>query len=398
MKLPLQSLQVVTIESFGAGPYASMFLADLGAAVIKIENSETGGDASRGVGPYFLGEHDSDYFQTFNRNKKSVSLDLKTEYGKRALHAIVAKSDAVLNNLRGDLPAKLGLDYRSLKKVNPRIVCTHLSAYGRDNERAAWPGYDYLMQAETGFMAVTGEPGSPPTRMGLSIVDFITGLMSAVGLLSAVRGAQETGIGGDVDVSLFDAALHQLTYPATWFLNRGMVVGRNPRSAHPSVGPVQLYSTKDGWICIMCMKDKFWHGLLDCLGRKDLAGMEVFRDSASRKKNADQLTPILDAEFAKRATNEWIELLAGEIPVAPVYGIAEALDSEFVKQSGMIAEMPHGASQHFRVLANPLRLDGQRLGGVPCSALGADTEDVLAECGFPVSDDSADITRPHENR
>ncbi|HQR23549.1 MAG TPA: CoA transferase, partial [Steroidobacteraceae bacterium] len=219
--LPLAGIRVLTFENFGAGPYGSLYLADLGAEVVKVENREQGGDATRGMGPFFLGEHDSHFFQTFNLNKKSVTLNLKLPEGQEAFRRLVRTADVVMNNLRGDQPAKLGLDYASLASVNPRVVCAHLSAYGRDNERRGWPGYDYLMQAEAGYLHLTGEPGTPPARMGLSIVDFMTGITTAVAVLAALIGVMKTGRGGDVDVSLFDVALPQLTYPGNWYLNEG---------------------------------------------------------------------------------------------------------------------------------------------------------------------------------
>jgi crotonobetainyl-CoA:carnitine CoA-transferase CaiB-like acyl-CoA transferase len=169
---PLQGYRVLTFENFGAGPFGSLYLANLGAEVIKIESRDAGGDATRSMGPYFLGPNDSHYFQTFNMNKKSFVLNLKTPEGQSAFHKLAATSHVVLNNLRGDQPEKLGLDYATLKVVNPRLLCAHLSAYGRDNERKGWPGYDYLMQAEAGFLHLTGEPGTPPSRMGLSIIDL----------------------------------------------------------------------------------------------------------------------------------------------------------------------------------------------------------------------------------
>src|SRR5262249_37540156 len=155
---PLQGVRIVSVEQFGAAPYGTMFLADLGAEVIKIENAAIGGDPARKTGPYLLGTNDSEYFQGFNINKKSVAIDLRSAEGKAALNELAATADALINNLRGDLSAKMGLDYKSLSSVNPKLVCVHISAYGRDNERAFWPGYDYLMQAESGLMHLTGEP------------------------------------------------------------------------------------------------------------------------------------------------------------------------------------------------------------------------------------------------
>ena len=193
---PLHGIRIVSVEQFGAGPYATMLLADLGAEVIKVENAAIGGDPARKTGPYMLGENDSEYFQVFNINKKSVALDRRGAEGKAALTRLIASADALINNLRGDLPAKLGLDYRSLAPINPALVCVHLSAYGRDNERAAWPGYDYLMQAESGLMHLTGEPDGPPSRIGApSMVDQTTGLTAAVALLSGIIQARASGQG-----------------------------------------------------------------------------------------------------------------------------------------------------------------------------------------------------------
>jgi len=221
---PLQGVRIVSLEQFGAGPYATMLLADLGAEVIKVENAAIGGDPSRKTGPFMLGANDSEYYQAFNINKKSVSVDLRTEDGNAALRHLASSADALLNNLRGDLPAKLGLDYQSMSTVNAKLVCVHLSAYGRNNERASWPGYDYLMQAESGLMHLTGEPDGPPSRLGApSIIDQTTGLTAAVGLLSAVIQARSSGKGCDVDTCLIDVALHQLGYVATWYLNEGHV-------------------------------------------------------------------------------------------------------------------------------------------------------------------------------
>ena len=202
----LEGVRILAVEQYGAGPYGTMLLAELGAEVIKIEAPSMGGDVSRSVGPYFLGDGDSQFYQTFSRSKKSVALEIKTEQGRADFEKLVRDADAVVNNLRGDQPAKLKITYDDLKAINPSIVCAHLSAYGRDNERAAWPGYDYLMQAEAGFMSVTGEPDAPPTRFGLSMVDFMTGSQMALGCVSAIMKARASGEGCDVDVSLFDAA------------------------------------------------------------------------------------------------------------------------------------------------------------------------------------------------
>lgn len=386
MNLPLAGIRVLTLEQFGAGPYGSMMLADLGAEVIKVENPFTGGDASRGMGPHYLGEHDSHYFQTFSLNKRSVGLNLKSPEGREAFHALVRTADAVMNNFRGDQAEKLGLDYAALGKVNERIVCAHISAYGRDNDRRSWPGYDYLMQAEAGWMQLTGEPGAPPARCGLSIVDFMTGTTAALALVAALLGASRSGRGQDVDVSLFDVALHQLSYPGIWYINEGTRTERLPRSAHPSAVPVQLHRTSDAWIFVMCMTQKFWQLLIGELGRPDLGEDPRFVDPPSRRANMDALTPLLDAEFAGDTTENWLQRLCHLLPAAPVYDLARALDNPFVHQIGMVRTVPHPQKPDFRALANPIKLAGERLPSKVCSALGADTEALLREAGMADED------------
>ncbi len=380
--LPLAGLRVLTFENFGAGPFGSMYLADLGAEVIKIENREQGGDATRGMGPHFLGPNDSQFFQTFNLNKKSVTLNLKLPAGQSAFHRIVRTADVVLNNLRGDQPEKLGLDYVALGRVNPKILCAHLSAYGRDNERKGWPGYDYLMQAEAGFLYMSGEPGGPPTRMGLSIVDYMTGITTSVAILAALIGVLKTGKGHDVDVSLFDVALHQLTYPGAWYLNAGTPTERLPRSSHPSAVPVQLFRTQDGWIFVMCMTDKFWQALLGALGREDLGANPEFATIEARRRHRDRLTEVLDAVFVTDTTAAWLAKLQGLMPASPVYDLPQALDNPYIRQIGMLRDLPHPQQPDYRVLANPIKLDGQRLPSRVAPRLGEHTDEILRSVGF----------------
>ncbi len=376
---PLAGTRILSVEQFAAGPYGTMFLADLGAEVIKIENPATGGDPARYGGPFLLGEADSEYFQTWNLNKRSVELDLKSPAGRTAFERLVACADAVVNNLRGDLPAKLGLDYPALSRIKPAIVCVHISAYGRDTSRASWPGYDYLMQAESGLMHLTGEPEAPPARFGApSMIDHMTGMTAMVGLLAALLRARESGRGCDVDVSLLDVALHQLGYAAIWYLNEGVRSSRQPRSAHFSVGPVQTLRTRDGWIFIMCMTEKFWLELIEVLGRPDLASDPRFATPGSRGDHREALTRALDEEFSRMPTSHWLRELNGRLPVAPVLDVATALDSGFVAETGMVRHVPHPNRSDFRALSNPLKIDGERADLRVCAPLGADGDELLA--------------------
>ncbi len=381
--LPLDGVTVIAVEQYGAGPFGTMLLADLGAEVIKIENPAEGGDVGRAVGPYMFGAGDSQFFQAFNRNKRSMTLNLKHPEGMRLLRRLVGEADAILDNLRGDLPEKLGLDYASLRDANPAIVCAHLSAYGRDNERKSWPGYDYLMQAEAGYCSLTGEPDGPPARFGVSIVDMMTGLMTVFGLVSGVLGARKTGIGMDVDVSLFDTALHNLNYLATWYLNAGHLQGREPRGAHPSLTPSQLYRTKDGWMFLMCNKEKFWPVLADCIGRPEWGTDPRYASFKARLANRDALTQDLDSVLVTRTTAEWMETLGGVVPASPVYDVGQALDNPFVRDGGRVASFARTeGGAPVEGLVGPVRIDGQPPPTVAAPAFGADTDSVLGRLGL----------------
>jgi crotonobetainyl-CoA:carnitine CoA-transferase CaiB-like acyl-CoA transferase len=381
MTLPLEGVRVITVEQYGAGPFGTMFLADQGAEVIKIENPHDGGDISRDVGPFFFAEHDSHFYHSFNRNKKSMSLDLRQKEGQQILHDLVTSSDALTSNLRGDVPEKLGLTYAHLREFNAKIVCAHLSAYGRTGSRASWPGFDYLMQAEAGYLSLTGEPDAPPARFGLSVVDFMTGLGLAYAVLAALTAARSTGKGRDMDVSLFDMALANTNYVAAWYLNEGHRQERLPRSAHPSLTPCQLYPTGDGWIFIMCNKEKFWPALCEQLQRPEWIADPRFASFAQRLANRQLLTEYLDETLASRPTAEWLSRFAGRVPAAPVNDIADALDNPFVAERGGLQTITHPSAGDYRLVAPPVR-SGDAPPSRPAPALGEHTDALLSELGY----------------
>ncbi len=383
--LPLAGLRIIAVEQYGAGPFGSMMLADLGAEVIKIENPAEGGDVSRSVGPHFFPDGDSHFYQAFNRNKKSLTLNLKHPQAQRVLHALVRTADATFDNLRGDQPEKLRVTYADLKASNPKIVCAHLSAYGREGPRKAWPGYDYLMQAEAGYLSVTGEPDGPPARMGLSIVDLMTGLNAAFATVSAVLSARATGKGRDIDVNLFDTALQNLCYLAVWNLNAGVNQGREPRSSHPSLTPSQLYRTRDGFIFIMCNKEKFWPELCACIGRPEWSARPDYKDFKARLANRAQLTVDLDAALSAKTTAEWIEIFGGRVPAAPVNDVRGALENPFVTASDRVRTVDH-PSGAIRLLAASVTCPGEETPCVAAPAMGADTDAVLGEAGFTTAE------------
>lgn len=373
---PLEGVRIISVEQFGAGPWGTMMLADLGAEIIKIENPETGGDVARYVPPYTV-EQDSVYFQSFNRNKKSLTLNLKHPRGQEVLHQLVAISDGVFNNLRGDLPAKLGLDYAVLGEAKPSIVCCSLSAFGRNGLRAAEPGYDYLMQGYAGWMSITGEPGTPPQKTGLSLVDLSAGTMAALGLMSAILRARETGVGCDVDVSLFDTALSELAYVGAWHLTKGYQPQRMADSSHPSQVPFQVMPTKDSWIVVVCAKEKFYQNLVRILGAPELAEDARFRNFADRLKNRETLVPILKDLFRQRTTAEWLDLLKGEVPCGPVNTVEEAFRDPQVAEDEMILEIPHPDFGLVRQVASPIKISGAKIEHRRGPKVGEHTDEVL---------------------
>jgi crotonobetainyl-CoA:carnitine CoA-transferase CaiB-like acyl-CoA transferase len=374
----LEGLRIVTVSQFGAGPFGTQLLADLGAEVIKVEDPAVGGDVSRQVGPYAAGG-DSLYFQSFNRGKKSLTLDLKHPEGQAVLHDLVRVSHAVYNNLRGDLPAKLGLTYAALRDVNPAVVCCSLSGFGATGPRTAEPAFDYLIQGYAGWMSVTGEPDGPPGKCGVSVVDFAGGYASMAALLAGLWDAQRTGVGRDIDISLLDTAVSMLSYFAIWALNRDWQADRVADSGHQSLVPAQNFPTRDGWIVVFCNKEKFWQALVDALGLPEVGRDPRFATFADRLAHKDALLPLLKARFAERTTADWLGRLRGRVPCAPVNTLAQALQDEQVRARGMILEVEHPEFGRVREVASPVRTAGTVAAPAPAPRLGQHTDAILRD-------------------
>jgi crotonobetainyl-CoA:carnitine CoA-transferase CaiB-like acyl-CoA transferase len=381
--LPLDGLRVLAFTQLGAGPWAMMLLGDLGADVVKVEDPTTGGDEARTVPPFAEpGARDGLYFQSLNRGARSLTLDLRAAEGRDLLHRLVARADAVYNNLRGDLPAKLGLDYAALAPANPRVVCCSLSGFGRTGPRVGDPGYDYLLQAYAGFMSVSGEPDGPPTKCGVSVVDFSGGILSSLALMIGLYRARATGVGCDIDVSLLDTAVSMLNYLAVWTLNRDWRPRRHPEGAHQSLVPSQSFRTRDGWLVIMCMKEKFWERLVERMELPALGADPRFASFAGRLEHRDALLPALRTEFARRTSAEWLERLRGHVPIAPVYSVEEALADEQVLAREMVVEVAHPLFGTLREVGCPIKFADTTPRYRPAAALGADTAALLAELGL----------------
>jgi crotonobetainyl-CoA:carnitine CoA-transferase CaiB-like acyl-CoA transferase len=376
---PLEDVRVLAIEQFGAGPWATLQLADLGAEVIKIEDPAHGGDVARYVPPY-QEEEDSLFFETFNRGKKSVALDLRTPSGRRVFEDLVQRVDAVYCNLRGDQPAKLRLTYKDLAPHNPQIVCCSLSGFGVTGPRAGEGAYDYIIQAMAGWMSVTGQPDGPPTKSGLSLVDFCGGYASVIALMAGVWQARRDGKGCDCDTSLFESALSLLTYVGTWTATAGYVPSRMGDSAHPSIVPFQAFETRDGWVTVACAKPKFWVAMCHAIGQSKLLDDARFADLASRLEHREQLLAILRPVFASHSTDGLVTLLAAAgVPAGAVNDVATALQDPQVTAREGVVSYEHPRFGTVRTMASPLRVTGARPAYEPAPTRGQHTMTTLAD-------------------
>ncbi|MDH3731171.1 MAG: CoA transferase [Acidimicrobiia bacterium] len=353
---PLEDIRILAVEQYGAGPFGTMHLADLGAEVIKVEDPRFGGDVGRYVPPFQDGE-DSLFFETFNRNKRSISLDLSAAAGRAVFDDLVRVSDVVYSNLRGDVPQRLGLRFDDLKHLNPSIVCVSLSGFGMTGPRRSEPGYDYILQALAGWMSLTGEPEGPPAKSGLSLVDYSGGFVAALSLMAGLHAARRDGVGLDCDVSLYDIALSMLTYPAVWHMNGGFLPERTSRSAHPSLVPFQAFRAADGWFVVGCAKEKFWQQLVGAIGQDHLLEDERFNGFEGRRQHRPELEAILDDVFAEHGVDHWIDMLgAAGVPCGPVQGVPEALADPHTAARGLVVETEHPTFGTVRQMASPVRV------------------------------------------
>jgi len=351
MSGPLAGIRVLEVGHMLAGPYCGMLLADLGAEVIKIESAQ--GDIARTIGPHQVGPHNA-YFASLNRSKKSVVLDLGASGGQAALHALARDAHALVANLRPSAIRKLGLTYEALQAVNPRLVCVALTGYGLEGSWSEKPAYDYVIQALTGIMAMTGEPGGPPTKAGYSAVDNSAGIMGALGLVAKIV----EGKGGQVDVSMFDVMLSQLNYLAGAWLNAGERAQRFARSAHPYIVPAQLFATADGWLILFITHDEFWRKFCAEAGRPEWLADERFASMASRSANREVVLAAIADLLRGRSTAEWLARLEPlGIVVSRVAALEDALASDLAAERSMVVVI--GGEPALRAVGNPIRIHGQ---------------------------------------
>jgi crotonobetainyl-CoA:carnitine CoA-transferase CaiB-like acyl-CoA transferase len=386
---PLEDVTIIAIEQYGAGPWGSVQLADLGADVIKIEDPRSGGDVGRYVPPFQEGE-DSLFFETFCHNKRSVSLDLTHPEARTVIESLVRAADAVYSNLRGDGPERLRIRYEDLRSVNPGVVCCSLSGFGMTGPRAAEGGYDYILQGYAGWMSFTGEPDGPPVKTGLSLVDMATGYAAALALMSALWRARRDGIGCDCDISLFETAMNLNMYVTTWHLSRGWEPQRMANSAHPSIVPFQNFATADGWIVIACAKDKFFDLLCGVLDLEWMTGDPRFSSMAARGEHREACVAELAAALRRAGSETWLERLrVAGVPCGPVNDVAGAVSDPQTIARDLIAESEHPVLGTVRQIRSPLRVDGRLTELRPAPRRGEHTREVLVgQCGY--SDEEVD--------
>jgi CoA:oxalate CoA-transferase len=371
MSLPLSGKRIIEVGHMLMGPYCGMLLADLGAEVIKIEPPD--GDIARAISPHRIGGHNA-YFASLNRSKNSVVLDLGSQAGQAGLETLARTAHGLITNLRPAAIRKLGLTYDRLKSVNPYIVCVALTGYGLQSPFAERPAYDYVIQALTGVMGLTGDPDGPPTKTGYSAVDNSAGIMGAVGLLAKLV----EGRGGQVDIAMYDVMLSQLNYLAGAWLNAGEHAERYPYSAHPYIVPAQIFRTADGWLTLFITHDDFWRRFCEEVGRPEwITDVRLATMSARRENRAVTLGLVADL-LASQSTEHWVSRLAPlGIVAAGVESLEEALASEHTRSREMVAEIPTDQGT-IRAVGNPIKFSDVRDEYRAPPALG-EHNDVLLE-------------------
>jgi formyl-CoA transferase len=336
-----------------AGPYCTMFLGDLGAEVVKVEQPGVGDD-TRGWGPPFAGG-ESAYFLSVNRNKKSLTLDLKTAAGKELLRGLAQKADVLIENFRPGTMDRLGLGEKELRGANPRLIYASLSAFGADGPMSDWPGYDLIVQAWGGLMSITGMPDGEPTKVGVAIIDIVAGLMLGKAICAALYAREKHGIGQKLDTSLLEAQVACLVNAGSNYLIGGQIPKRYG-NAHPSIVPYQSFKTADGYLVIGVASESIWQRFCAAIGRADLTHDPRFAKNPQRVENRAELLKILGEIFSRRDTQIWSTILqAAAVPYAPVQTIDQVFNNPQVIHRGMVAEVEHPSAGKVKMAGLPLK-------------------------------------------
>jgi len=376
VKQPLDGVRILDLTRMLTGGYAAMLLGDLGAEVIKIE-APGKGDPLRRMPPHFY-KGESAYFLSISRNKKSVTLDLRKDEGREVFHRLVEVSDVVFDNFRPGVLERLGADYDTLKKIKPDIICCSISSYGHTGPLKNGPGFDLVIQALSGMMSYTGEPGRVPVRMGAPMGDLAGSLFAVFAVSAALYAREKTGEGRFIDLSLLDCLISLHTYVSEYYWLGGQLpqlIG----SGHMSVVPYRAYRTRDGFLTVAIFVEKFWAGLCNVIGRPELGRDERYDSTAKRLERRAEVDAVLEEVFPLKTTEDWMKLLEAEgVPAAPVLTIDRVFEHPQVLERGMVVEVEHPAGGVIKMIGNPVRqpeVDEQPL--APTPRLGQHTDEVL---------------------
>ncbi|UCH38370.1 MAG: CoA transferase [Candidatus Bathyarchaeota archaeon] len=377
----LDSITILDLTRYLAGPYCSMILGDLGAEVVKIERPKTG-DGSRQWGPPFI-HGESAYFLSINRNKKSVTINLRTEKGCEIVRKMASTYDVLIENYRPGIVQKLGLDYETLSKINPQLIYCSISGFGQTGPYREKPSYDIVGQAMGGLMSLTGEENRPPVKIGVAISDIFAGMYAVIGILSALIARKKTGKGQLIDVSLLDGLVSILSHQAGNYL----VSGIDPKrlgSAHPTIAPYQAFQASDSYFVIAVGNDALWQRFCQGVNLPELVTDSRFATNPDRVKNRAELTQLLNAHFQKKTVEEWLSLIENAgVPCGPVLRLSEVFNDPQVLHRKMVEELEHPSAGHIRVVGTPLKLST-----TPASIrtsppiLGEHTVDILQSLGY----------------
>jgi crotonobetainyl-CoA:carnitine CoA-transferase CaiB-like acyl-CoA transferase len=373
---PLAGVRVLDLTRVLAGPFCSMSLGDMGAEVIKIEEPGKGDD-TRGWPPFAGGE--ATYFLSVNRNKKSLTLNMKAPEGQEILRKLVARSDVVLENFRPGTMERLGFGYDKLRRLNPRLIYCSISGFGESGPEASRPGYDLIVQGESGIMDLTGFSDGPPVKVGNSIADLVAGMAAAQGITLALVARQRSGKGQKVEIGMLDVMASLLTYQAGLYWNAG---GRPARrgNQHPSIVPYEVFQAKDAYLTLGVANNSLWERCCRAIGRPELAQDPRFDSEANRVANRDALIPLLNSILAARPADEWLKRLeeAG-VPAGRIKSVAEVCESAHLKARGMAVRLAHPKAGSITVMGVPIRLwDTPGAASAAPPLLGQHTEEILA--------------------
>ncbi len=354
MEAVLSDVIVIDLSRVLAGPYCTMILGDLGATVIKVEQPGKGDDTRHFGPPYIAGE--SAYYLGLNRNKQSILLDFSTQEGKERLLKLLSTATVLVENFRPGALERQGLDYETLRAINPGLIYCSISGYGQTGPYALRPGYDFVAQAESGLMSVTGEIDGDPQRVGSPVGDVSAGMYACISILAALRVRDHTGEGQYIDISLLETTMSLLSNVASNYLISGEEAPRLG-NGHPNIVPYQAFHTKDGYVVVSCGNDRLYQALCQLLGREDLAADPSFATNPQRVRNRQELVPALQEEFLRRTTEEWLpELRAAGIPCGPINTVSQSFNDQHIQARGFVWECEHPTAGRIKLSGSPIHL------------------------------------------